>query len=81
VLPVLRPGGHLTVAPQPSQHALARLPDSALNRHYFGIPGDSLASPRGRGPCSRTCDDPTGIASHVIRLEAVMSQLEERPPA
>ncbi len=28
--------------------ALARLPDSALNRHYFEIPGDCLASPRGR---------------------------------
>jgi hypothetical protein len=27
--------------------ALARLPDSALNRHYFAIPGDSLASPHG----------------------------------
>jgi hypothetical protein len=25
--------------------ALARLPDSALNRHYFEIPGDCLASP------------------------------------
>lgn len=28
--------------------ALARLPDSALNRHYFEIPGDFLASPRRR---------------------------------
>jgi hypothetical protein len=28
--------------------ALARLPDSALNRHYYEIPGDCLASPRGR---------------------------------
>jgi hypothetical protein len=28
--------------------ALARLPDSALHRGYFEIPGDSLASPRGR---------------------------------
>ena len=27
--------------------ALARLPDSALNRHYYEIPGESLASPRG----------------------------------
>jgi hypothetical protein len=28
--------------------ALARLPDSALSRHYFEIPGDCLASPRER---------------------------------
>ena len=28
--------------------ALARLPDSALSRHYFAIPGDCLASPNGR---------------------------------
>jgi len=28
--------------------ALVRLPDSALNRHYFEIPGDCLASPRAR---------------------------------
>jgi hypothetical protein len=27
--------------------ALARLPDSALNRHCFEIPGDCLALPRG----------------------------------
>ena len=26
--------------------ALLRLPDSALGRHYFEIPGDCLASPR-----------------------------------
>ena len=26
--------------------ALVRLPDSALSRHYFAIPGDCLASPR-----------------------------------
>jgi hypothetical protein len=28
--------------------ALVRLPDSALHRGYFEIPGDSLASPRPR---------------------------------
>lgn len=28
--------------------ALARLPDGALNRHYFEFPGDCLASPRRR---------------------------------
>ncbi|HEX4833406.1 MAG TPA: hypothetical protein VH478_20205 [Trebonia sp.] len=25
--------------------ALVRLPDSALTRHYFEVPGDSLGSP------------------------------------
>jgi hypothetical protein len=29
--------------------ALARLPDSALGRYYFEIPGDCLASPRQEG--------------------------------
>jgi hypothetical protein len=29
------------------REALARLPDQALNRHYFQVPGDCLASPRG----------------------------------
>jgi hypothetical protein len=28
--------------------ALARLPNNALGRHYFAIPGDRLACPRGR---------------------------------
>jgi hypothetical protein len=28
--------------------ALARLPDSALGRHYFAIPGDCLSCPRGQ---------------------------------
>jgi hypothetical protein len=28
--------------------ALARLPDSALGRHYFAIPGDRLSCPRGQ---------------------------------
>jgi hypothetical protein len=36
--------------------ALARLPDTALSRSYFEIPGDCLASPhveRSEHPCSR----------------------------
>jgi hypothetical protein len=33
--------------------ALVRLPDSALHRGYFEIPGDCLASPC---PCSTTSD-------------------------
>jgi hypothetical protein len=31
---------------RPVLDALARLPDSALGRYYFQVPGDCLASPR-----------------------------------
>jgi len=48
---VLAGRGRLPVDPvmlRRVRDALAGLPDSALGRHYFEIPGDCLSCPRGQ---------------------------------